>query len=123
MALPSTPSNTWLQSLDLPTRLFETRHRDYELYEDDDEFVLSVELPGFDPGEITVTWNEGALNVAAGHEDERRNQRRTYHRRFRFPKNVDDAEITAEYSNGVLEVHLPVESGAAMSGTEIEVQA
>ena len=123
MALRRSPTSSWVQSLDLPSRLFETSSTDYELYEEDDEFVLSAELPGFDPEEITVSWDSGVLNIAAEHEDEERNRRRTYHRRFRFPKDIDDESITAEYTNGILEVRLPVRTGATVSGTEIEVQA
>ncbi|MFB6147014.1 MAG: Hsp20/alpha crystallin family protein [Halobacteriaceae archaeon] len=123
MALPRSPANSWLQNLDLPSQLLETSGNDYELYEDDGEFVLSVEMPGFDPAEITVSWNEGVLNVAAEHEDEAREQRRTYHRRFRFPKDVDDDAIAASYNNGILEVRLPIETGATVSGREIEIES
>ena len=123
MALPKSPTSSWMQSLDLPSRLFETGSNDYELYEEDDEFVLGVELPGFDPEEITASWDRGVLNIAADHEDDRRGTRRTYHRRFRFPKDVDVETITAEYTNGILEVRLPVQTGATVSGTEIEVEA
>ncbi|MFB6128966.1 MAG: Hsp20/alpha crystallin family protein [Halorhabdus sp.] len=123
MALPTTPSSSWLQSMDFPSRLFETGSSDYELYEEDDEFVLSVELPGFDPEEITVSWDDGVLNIAAEQTDESRDQRRTYHRRFRFPKTIDDDAIAAEYNNGILEVRLPVMAGATTRGKEIEVQA
>ncbi|MEF8936616.1 MAG: Hsp20/alpha crystallin family protein [Halovenus sp.] len=122
MALPRTAPNSWIQGLDFPSRLFETGSTDYELYEEDDEFVLSVEMPGFDPEEITVSWEDGVLNIAAEHDDETRGERRTYHRRFRFPKDVDDEAITAEYNNGLLEIRLPVLTGATVSGREIEVQ-
>ena len=123
MALPTSPTNSWMQSLDFPSRLFERGGNDYELYEEDDEFVLSVEMPGFDPEDITASWENGVLNIAAEHEDEHRNERRTYHRRFRFPKDVDDEEITAEYANGILDVRLPVMTGATVSGTEIKIEA
>ncbi|MFB6227168.1 MAG: Hsp20/alpha crystallin family protein [Halobacteriales archaeon] len=123
MALPTTPGTSWVQGLDFPSRLFETSGNDYELYEEDGEFVLSVELPGFDPKEITITWDDGVLNIAAERQDEARGQRKTYHRRFRFPKNVDDEEIDAEYDNGILEVRLPVETGATVTGTEIEIRS
>jgi HSP20 family protein len=122
MALPSRPVSSWMGGMDLPSRLFETGSDDYELYEEDDEFVLSVELPGFDVEDIDITWNEGVLNVAAEREDETRGTRRTYHRRFRFPKEVDDEAIAAEYTNGILEVTLPVTAGATARGTPIEVQ-
>ena len=123
MALPANPASSWMQNLDFPSRLLETSGNDYELYEEDDEFVLTVEMPGFEPEGITVSWDAGVLNIAAEHEDEHRGQRRTYHRRFRFPKDVDDEEITAEYTNGILEIRLPVMTDAAVSGTEIEIQS
>ncbi|WP_312912473.1 Hsp20/alpha crystallin family protein [Natronosalvus caseinilyticus] len=122
MALPRNAPSSWIQGLDFPSRLFETQSTDYELYEEEDDFVLSVEMPGFDREEISVSWDDGMLNVAANREDDQRGQRKTYHRRFRFPKNVVEEEITAQYRNGILEVRLPVETGATVSGTEIEVQ-
>jgi len=122
MALPRTTPNSWIQGMDFPSRLFETGSNDYELYEEDDEFVLSVEMPGFEPEEIDVAWDDGVLNIAAERESEQRDQRKTYHRRFRFPKTVDDEEIRAEYANGILEVRLPVETGATVTGREIEIR-
>jgi len=109
--------------MDFPSQLFETGTDDYELYEEDGEFVLSVELPGFDVEEIGVTWDENMLNIAAEHEDAERNQRRTYHRRFRFPKRIDDDAIEATYTNGILEVRLPVTEGATAQGKHIEIEA
>jgi len=120
MALPR-PATTWTGGFDLPSRLFETDSTDYELYEQDDEFVLTVELPGFDPAELTVSWDDGVLNVAGEHADETRGVRRTYHRRFRFPKRVDDEDIDAEYKNGILTVTLPVVTDDTTTGTEIEI--
>ncbi|MDY6819668.1 MAG: Hsp20/alpha crystallin family protein [Halobacteriales archaeon] len=123
MALPTDLASSWFRGTDLPSRLFETGSNDYELYEEDDEFVLSVEMPGFDPEEIEVSWDSGVLNIAAEHEDTERGRQKTYHRRFRFPKTVDDESIKAEYTNGILEVRLPVVEGATTRGKKIEVKA
>jgi HSP20 family protein len=120
MARLRTAPSSWVQGLDFPSQLFETGGSDYELYEEDDEFVLSVELPGFEVEEIELAWDDGMLNIAAEREDDQ--QRRTYHRRFRFPKEVDDEAITAEYTNGILEVRLPVETEAVASGKAIEIE-
>ncbi len=122
MAMP-TPASSWTQGLDFPSRLFESSGNDYELYEEDDEFVLAIELPGFDPEEITASWDAGVLNVAGEHEDDRRGARRTYHRRFRFPKTVDEDAIEASYRKGILTVRLPVVADAAVTGTEIEIES
>ncbi|AGB36903.1 Hsp20/alpha crystallin family protein [Natronococcus occultus] len=101
-------ASTWTQSLDMPSQLFGDRGSDdYELYEEDDKFVLTIDMPGFEHEEIDLAWDDGVLNVAAEHVDEDRGRKKTYHRRFRFPKTVDDDEISAEYTNGVLEVTLP----------------
>lgn len=59
------------------------------------------------------------LNIVAEHEDPERNQ----HRRFRFPKRVGDDDIAAQYRNGILEVRLPVSTGATARGKQIEVEA
>jgi HSP20 family protein len=124
MALPTTPTDSWTQSLDFPSRLFGRGFggTDYELYEQDGEFVLTIEMPGFDPDEITLAWDDGVLNVAGEHTDEGRNRRKTYHRRFRFPKDIDDESITARYENGVLEVTLPAVTDATASGTTIPIE-
>ncbi|UWG48877.1 Molecular chaperone (HSP20 family) [Halanaeroarchaeum sp. HSR-CO] len=122
MALPTTPANSWLQGAGFPSQLFETGRNDYELYEEDDVFVLSVELPGFDPEEIQVAWDDGVLNISAEHADDERAQRKTYHRRFRFPKTIDDEEIHAKYHNGILEVRLPVMAGATTQGKRIDIE-
>ena len=122
MALPTSPANSWMQGLGFPSQLFETGSNDYELYEEDEEFVLSVEMPGFETDDISVSWDDGVLNIAAESEDETRSRRQTYHRRFRFPKDVDEESISAQYRNGILEVRLPVSRGATVRGKEIEVQ-
>ncbi len=122
MALPTDPTSSWMQGLGFPSRIFDDASTDYELYEEDDEFVLTVELPGFDREEIDLAWDNGVLNIAAEHSDEDRGRKRTYHRRFRFPKDVDEHEITASYTNGILEVTLPVETEGAAHGTAIPIE-
>ena len=122
MALPTSPKRDWTRSLDLPSRLFGTDGNDYELYEQDGNFVLTVELPGFEREAIDVNWYDGRLNISAEQNDEDRNRHRTYHRTFRMPKEIEPDDIEAEYTNGVLEVRLPVLEGAAPRGTAIEVQ-
>lgn len=117
-ALPS----TWLRDLDNPLELFEQTDSGYELYEEDDEFVLTIDMPGFERDEISVAWDDGVLNVAAEHTDERRGREKTHHQRFRFPKDVDTDAISATYTNGVLEVTLPLETDADAHGMEIPIE-
>ena len=124
MLEPPTPS-TWRQDLGLPSRLFgEGFHgsSDYELYQEDGGFVLSIDLPGFGREDIDLTWEEGVLNVAAERVDEDRGRKRTYHRRFRFPKDVDTDAISATYTNGILEVTLPIQESIELRGEQIPIE-
>jgi HSP20 family protein len=125
MALPTTSASSWMQNLDLPSRLFGEGGfggNDYELYEENDEFVLSVDMPGFERADIDVAWDDGVLNVSAEHVDEGRSRKKTYHRRFRFPKEIDEDEISASYNNGVLEVTLPIFEEATTRGKTIPIE-
>ena len=124
MLEPTNPSS-WRQSLDVPSRLFGegyTGSDDYDLYEEDDAFVLSIDAPGFDREEIDLTWDRGVLNVAAEHVDKERGRKRTFHRRFRFPKDVDTEGIDAAYRNGVLEVTLPIQQDIELRGEPIPIE-
>lgn len=120
MALPLASSDTWRTGMDVPRRLFDWSDDTCELHEEDGEYVLTIELPGFEKEEISVTWDDGMLNVAAEHEDEDRGRSRTYHRRFRLPQPIDADGIEAAYTNGVLEVRLPAEA-TGLGGMEIDI--
>lgn len=122
MVLPTTPASSWLSGTGTPSRLFGTGNTDYELYEQDGEFVLSVEMPGFDPDDIDVSWHESRLIVSAEREDERRDQRRTYHRSFRMPEEIDDDNIRARYESGMLDVYLPAVKDTEPQGKQIPVE-
>ena len=117
--------NTWRRNLELPARLFGDGGMDgtdFELYEDEDAFVLTVELPGYETDEIDVRWDDGVLHVNAEHVDEARGRQTSFSRRFRVPKEIDDDAIAASYTNGVLEVRLPVTETPHLQGREVPVE-
>lgn len=123
MALPTTDS--WMQGLDLSSRLLGEGGfggSDYELYEEAGDFVLAIDVPGFDTEDITVAWDDGVLNVSAEAVAEARNRQQAFHRRYRFPKEVDEDAIRAEYNSGVLEVTLPIREDAVAQGKTIPIE-
>jgi HSP20 family protein len=120
MALFGTPRGSRRAGFGRRPASTESRDSDFELYEEDAEYVLSLELPGFETDDIALTWDDGVLNVAADREDDKRGER-TYHRRFRLPKRIDDEDIDARYENGILEVRLPKRTAPDMQGDPIEV--
>ena len=92
---------------------------------EDDAVVVDAELPGFDPGDITVAAEDGRLLLQAVREagpenarpdtaGRRRRERRmgTFHRELAVPPDTDPSTITASYADGVLTVRMPLPADA-----------
>jgi HSP20 family protein len=87
-----------------------------DVWETESELVYAVDLPGIPEDKISVELDEGALTISAERErtqeetDDRfyRYERRygTFSRTFGVPQGVTEGDISAEYKNGVLEVHV-----------------
>jgi HSP20 family protein len=88
-----------------------------DVWETEHELVYAFDLPGVPEDQISVELNDGALTVTAEREraeevdGERfyRFERRfgTFSRTVGLPEGVSDADITAAYRAGVLEVRVP----------------
>jgi len=95
--------------------------------EKEKEVVVRVELPGFEPEEVTVELLAERLMVEAEHkepaEKEVEKTERAYahvKRELTLPPGVEPEKAEAVYRNGVLEVHLPRKPEAM--GRRIEVK-
>ncbi|MGH3091306.1 MAG: Hsp20/alpha crystallin family protein [Gaiellaceae bacterium] len=96
-------SSTWLPAVDV--------------WETEGELVLSFDLPGIPEGDIAVELDDDVLTVSgrrertSEHSNERfyRFERRsgTFSRSMTLPAGVNEADIEADYTNGVLEIRVP----------------
>ena len=89
-----------------------------DVIEKDGNYVLQAELPGFKKEEIHIDLKNDVLTISAEHSDEtkeedkntkylRRERKYTsYSRSFRV-RNVLPEDISATYTDGVLEVTMP----------------
>jgi HSP20 family protein len=87
-----------------------------DVWETEDEIVYALDLPGIPEDKISVELDDGALTISAERErteeqsDERfyRYERRlgTFSRTFSVPQGVSESDVSADYKNGVLEVHV-----------------
>lgn len=81
--------------------------------EDDKEYVVTAELPGYDPEDIDVNVSGNLLTVRAEHKQETKRKNGRLHRygsfyqSFTLPAGVKPDAIDARYHSGLLEVHLP----------------
>jgi HSP20 family protein len=87
-----------------------------DVWETEDEIVYALDLPGIPEDNISVELDDGALTISAERErteeqsDDRfyRYERRfgTFSRTFGVPQGVTESDVSADYKDGVLEVHV-----------------
>jgi HSP20 family protein len=87
-----------------------------DVWETENDIVYAFDLPGIPEDKISIEFEDGALTVSAERDREQkvegdrfyRYERRfgTFSRTIGLPQGVTDDSISAEYKNGVLEVHV-----------------
>lgn len=91
----------------------ESSYMKTDIKETDKDYVLDVEMPGFDKKDISLKFESGYITISAKKEQGAENSR--YIRRERavscsrsyYMGDVDEAQIKAKYENGVLVVTVP----------------
>ena len=96
-------SEKWMPSMDIT--------------EKEDHILVTVELPGFEPGDIDVRVTGDLLTLKGEKRKEevepeehyycREINSRTFHRTFRLPADVEGEMVKAVFKNGVLRMRLP----------------
>lgn len=87
-----------------------------DILEKPEELLVLADVPGAKPESIDVRFEDGTLTIHAQVEPRQDAQTQyllqeygvgDFHRAFEVSEAVDSAKITAEYSDGVLTLHLP----------------
>jgi HSP20 family protein len=86
-----------------------------DVYETDGEFVVELEVPGYEEKELSVEVSDHTLAIKGAHaktEEERTREfalherlEREFERRFILPREADTEHMKAVFTKGVLEVH------------------
>jgi HSP20 family protein len=100
-----------------------------DIREEEDRLVVSADIPGVDPKDVEVTFEDGVLSVTGERRTESSSSKDGYHRlersfgkfarHFRLPPTVDADRISAQGKNGVLEVSIPKVEKAKQKRIEI----
>ena len=88
-----------------------------DVYETKDEFVVELEVPGFDQKELGIEVTDHTL-VVKGERAEAKTEKekefrlherleQRFERRFHLPPDADTEHVKATFVKGVLEVHAP----------------
>jgi HSP20 family protein len=88
-----------------------------DVKEEENRFVIYVDVPGVEAGDIEVTMEKGVLSIRGERKSENIDEqegykriersRGSFYRSFALPDTADAEGITARGQNGVLEVVIP----------------
>ena len=102
-----------------------------DLYQNNDNVVAVVEIPGMRKEDIEISLHDGMLTIAGERQStsgEGENAERTerftgkFRRSVSLPTRVDAGKVTASYKDGVLTVTLPKAEDAKPKKVEVSIQ-
>lgn len=86
-----------------------------DIYETDEEFVVELEVPGYEEKELSIEVSDHLLVIKGSRTKSKEEERkeftlherleRAFERRFIVPSEADTEHLKAVFSEGVLEVH------------------
>jgi HSP20 family protein len=88
-----------------------------DIYETKDEFVMELEVPGYEEKELGIEVSDHTVTVKGARKEEKEEKEKSFHlrerlerefeRRFELPVEADTGHVRAKFAKGVLEVHAP----------------
>jgi HSP20 family protein len=109
--------NAWVPALDVR--------------ETQDRYEVKLDLPGIDPAEVSVTFEDGTLTISGKREFSSEDKDETFHRIERsygtfarsvgLPRTADPERIEANFDKGVLTVSVPKVEAAKPRTIEVKV--
>ena len=98
-----------------------------DVYEDEAEYTVAVDLPGIDRAPLDISVDDGRLTIKGNRAelDSTRHRgecpRGKFLRTFSVPASVAQDDIKADYKDGVLRVHLPKRPDRKAQRVEIKI--
>lgn len=88
-----------------------------DIRETSDKYIVDVDLPGFNKENISLSLDNGYLNISAKVDKEEKNEEEKFVRQERFygecsrsfyvGDDVKEEDINAEFKNGILNIEVP----------------
>ncbi|HPT72342.1 MAG TPA: Hsp20/alpha crystallin family protein [Candidatus Cloacimonadota bacterium] len=107
-------NNFWAEETNGKT---ETRGMAIDVIENDKEFVIKANVPGFKKENVRISVQDNQLTIAATREEEKVEDTGTIHRCERYsgnfirslylPESCDGNKITAKLEDGILVLNIP----------------
>lgn len=103
-----------------------------DIEEKNGTYVVKADLPGVKKEDIHLELKNNTLTLRGERKDEHEKKNGTYHRvertfgsferRFRVPEGVNEKDIHAKYTDGVLELTIPAPKEKKPKALEVQVE-
>ena len=103
-----------------------------DISEDEHGYLLKADLPEMKKDDVRVTVEDGILCVFGERKSVKEDQKRKFHRiersfgnfrrSFTLPEDADSTKVTADFHDGVLQVHLPTTPIVRSKALEVKVK-
>jgi HSP20 family protein len=100
--------------------------------ENDDEFVISAEVPGMKKDDIKITFENNHLTISGEKKSNEEIKEENFHqlecrygkfsRTIVVPAGVKSDKIEADYEQGILTIHLPKDEDAKPKQIEVKIK-
>ena len=104
-----------------------------DVKEEDDQVVVSAELPGLDQKDVDVEVTQDSVRIAGEKKHEEEKKEKGYYRKesaygsferiIDLPTPIDEDRAEAEFSKGVLTIRLPKSEQAKSKRKKVEVKS
>lgn len=101
-----------------------------DVIEENDKFIAKVDIPGVDPKDISINFDNNALTIKGVKESEHKEKKDnfiryerskgSFYRRIMLPDIVDGNKISAKNKNGVLVITIPKAEKRATRKIEVQ---
>ena len=102
-----------------------------DVYETENDIVVKMNIPGFDPEHIDISIENGLLRVSGKMEEKKEEKERGYIRKeihtgsfervISLPAKVETGDIQAGYDKGILKISIPKSKDKQNSKIKIKV--
>lgn len=102
-----------------------------DIAETAEEYIIKAELPEVQREDVKVTVENGVLSIRGERKREKEEKGKKFHRieraygafmrSFALPDDVDEAKVSAQFKDGVLNIHLPKTEKAKPRAIEVKV--
>jgi HSP20 family protein len=103
-----------------------------DIQETDKEYIVKADLPEVKKEDVKVEFEDGMLTMEGERQLEKEEKGRKFHkiereygkfvRRFALPREVDAGKLSADFRDGVLNVHLPKSPEIKPKAVTVNVQ-